>query len=95
MLVLNLILAIVSATLWSNQAGVALAASSDKPELHHTLFDNLPSKIFYFDDTPVRSSGFSFQAESQARVVSRAVRACLSISVTAGSISSPPRYMTL
>ncbi|KAM0751951.1 putative signal sequence binding protein [Meredithblackwellia eburnea MCA 4105] len=34
--------------------GLATAAGSDpKPELHHTLFNNLPSKIFYFDDTSV------------------------------------------
>ncbi|KAI5476446.1 signal sequence binding protein [Pseudohyphozyma bogoriensis] len=33
---------------------LAVAAKDDpKPELHHTLFDNLPSKIFYFEDTSV------------------------------------------
>ncbi|GAA5949701.1 hypothetical protein JCM10213_001361 [Rhodosporidiobolus nylandii] len=29
------------------------AASDAKPELRHTLFENLPSKVMYFEDSPV------------------------------------------
>ena len=31
-------------------------SADSKPDLSHTLFDNLPSKIFYFDDTSVSQS---------------------------------------
>ncbi|SCV67566.1 BQ2448_5177 [Microbotryum intermedium] len=31
------------------------AADSNSPKLAHTLFNNLPARIFYFEDTPVRA----------------------------------------
>lgn len=33
---------------------VAAAPEGPKPQLAHTLFDNLPSKVTYFEDSPVR-----------------------------------------
>lgn len=32
-----------------------VAAAQDKPEVTHTLFDNLPAKVIYFEDTSVRA----------------------------------------
>ncbi|GAA6062486.1 hypothetical protein JCM10212_001859 [Sporobolomyces blumeae] len=33
--------------------GVAASPEGEKPALSHTLFDNLPSRIMYFEDSPV------------------------------------------
>lgn len=35
---------------------VTAAPEGAKPALSHTLFDNLPSRILYFDDSPVSST---------------------------------------
>lgn len=51
--VLSLLLPLLVILLACSPAAAAPADS--KPSLTHTLFDNLPAKIFYFDDTPVSS----------------------------------------
>lgn len=34
------------------------AKEGEKPQLSHTLFDNLPSRIMYFEDSPVSKPSF-------------------------------------
>lgn len=45
--------ALVLAVLLLAVNAVTAAPEGAKPALSHTLFDNLPSKILYFDDSPV------------------------------------------
>lgn len=52
---------------------LTLAADDPKPELHHTLFDNLPSKIFYFDDTTVSNTSLSLSGAHKAGRTGRGV----------------------
>ena len=50
----SLVLAVLVLLLAVTTVTVTAAPEGAKPALSHTLFDNLPSRILYFDDSPVR-----------------------------------------
>lgn len=66
----------LAAVLWSAVAVrvVVAAPEGEKPNLAHTLFDNLPSRIIYFDDSPVSPhSSSASRAGSRYRLAVPAV----------------------